>query len=286
MFVKAKPRRSLLFAPASRPDMLPKALASGADIVCADLEDAVAQPLKAEARRHGLAFLAGEGGGAERALRLNPLRSVEGARDLAALADRPPVGAGLVLMTKVYSADEVSILSALLDELGWRAGLVPLIETARGLEHAAAIAAASNRVALLLFGAADLAAEMGAPLTQESMLYARSRLVHAAAQAGVGVLDVPCLDFKNLDAVKAEAEAAKALGLTGKAALHPSNVAVVNAVFSPSASEAAQARRVLAAFEASPTGLAVLDGRLVEKPVARAAARIVARADAVAPQVR
>jgi citrate lyase beta subunit len=275
------PRRSFLFAPGSRPDLFGKALATGADIVCIDLEDAVAPALKAAAREPSFDFLDQRDGTVERAVRINPLRSHEGLRDLIVLADRSAQSGattrGLLVMTKVDDAEEVRIVDALLTEAGAPLDLVLLIETARGLDAVMELAAAP-RVVSLLFGAVDLSAELGVAVAHEPLLYARSRVVHAAKKAGIGAFDVPCLDFRNLDIVKTECEMARSLGFTGKAVLHPSNVAVVNAVFSPSADEIARARAIVAAFEASPTGLAVLDGKLVEKPVVRAAQNVLARA--------
>ncbi len=274
------PRRSFLFAPGSKPDLFSKAIATGADVVCVDLEDAVAPALKAAARAPSVAFLAAGDGKCERALRINPVRSLDGARDLAALANHAPIVGGLLVLTKVDDAEELRIIDALLTELGSGLELIPLIETARGLDAVMEIASAP-RVACLLFGAVDLAAELGIPIEHEPLLYARSRLVHAAKRAAVGVFDVPSLDFRNLEGVRAESEVAKRLGFTGKAVLHPSNVAVVNDVFTPSIAEIAQAEAVIAAFKASPTGLVVLDGKLIEKPVVRASERVLARAQAM-----
>lgn len=273
------PRRSFLFAPGSKPEIFQKALASGADVVCIDLEDAVAPRLKAAARAPSLAFLAGTGGTPERALRINPVRSLDGARDLASLADHAPFAAGLLVLTKVDDPEELRIVDALLTEHGSGLGVIPLIETALGLEAVMAIAAAP-RVANLLFGAVDLAAELGIPVAHEPLLYARSRVVHAAKRAGVGVFDVPSLDFRNLEAVRSESEVAKQMGFTGKAVLHPSNVAVVNSVFTPSTDEIAAAESIVAAFKVSATGLVVMNGKLIEKPVVRAAERVIARAKA------
>jgi citrate lyase beta subunit len=278
---QSHPRRSLLFAPASRPDIFLKALASGADIVCVDLEDAVAPALKAGARPEAFAFLAAadqKGSGPERSVRLNPLRTLDGARDLAFLASQPPFFSGILTLTKVDSPEDVAVIDALLTEHGSALQLVPLIETTRGLEAVMEIATASPRIAFLLFGAVDLAAELGVPVLHEPLLYARSRVVHAAKRAGIGAFDVPCLDFRNLDLVKAESETAKQLGFTGKAVLHPSNIAPVQTVFTPSAKEIAEAEGIMAAYRASPTGLAVVDGKLIERPVVRAAERILARA--------
>jgi citrate lyase beta subunit len=266
-----RPRRSLLFAPGNRAEVHAKALASGADIVCLDLEDAVPPQAKAAARATAIPFLGG--GGPERAVRINTLRSADGLRDLTAILDAAPAS-GVVFLPKVMDAGEVRLAHDLLDGTGL--SLAILIETAEGLENVTAILSASDRIAFALFGAVDLAADLGVPLAHEPLLYARSRTVHAAALAGVDLLDVPCLAFRDEAAIAAEAQAARALGFTGKAALHPAGVAPIHAAFAPSPDEIARAERIVAAYRDSPTGLATLDGKLVEKPVVRAAERLLA----------
>jgi citrate lyase beta subunit len=268
-------RRSLLFVPGTRPEIADKALASGADMVCVDLEDAVAPPLKDGARAGAVGFLCAGGSGPERALRINGLKTRAGLRDLAAVADAVPAG-GLLMLPKVDEAAEVRQADAILTEAGSPAGLIALIESVDGLENVQAIAAASPRLQMLLFGAADLSAELGVEMDPAPLAYARARVVHAAKRAGIGVLDVPVLDFRNLERVQAETEAAKALGFTGKALIHPSGVGIVNGVFTPTAEEVEKARRVMALFEASETGLVVLDGKLIEAPVVRSMRRILA----------
>ena len=273
------PRRSLLFAPGSRPDIFDKALASEADMVCVDLEDAVAPPLKADARKAGVAFLAGGGAGAERVLRINAIGSADGLRDLLAIVEAAPAS-GIVFLPKVDGADEIRVADKLLTEAGSALRLMALIETAKGLENVGAIASATPRLELLLFGAVDLSAELGVAVAHEPLLYARSRVVHAARTAGVGVFDVPSLNFRDHAALEAEARTAASLGFTGKGVLHPSAVGIVNQVFSPSPAEVRQARTIVDAFEASETGLVVIDGKLIELPVVRSMRRTLAIAEA------
>lgn len=257
--------RSLLFAPATRPEVFEKAAGTGADVVCVDLEDAVAPPLKDGARGDAVAWLTGD---PRHAVRLNGLKTAAGLRDLLAVAEAAPA-AGLVVLPKVDDAAEVAQADAILTEAGAGVRLAALIESVDGLETVQAIAAASPRLTMLLFGAVDLSAELGCANDAPALAYARGRCVHAARRAGVALLDVPSLDFRNLEGVRAEAEAAKALGFSGKAAIHPSNVPVIHEVFTPSAEEIEEAKRVMAAFEASETGLVVLDGKLIEAPVIR-----------------
>jgi citrate lyase beta subunit len=268
-------RRSLLFAPGNRQEVHAKALASGADIVCIDLEDAVPPHAKAEARAIAMQFLSETGGGKERAVRINSPRSADGLRDMLAIIGAAPPH-GTVFLPKVADAGEVRLVDDILCEAGLPLNIAVLIETVEGLENVAAILRASPRIVFAMFGAVDLSAELGVPLAHEPLLYARSRLVHAASLAGVAVLDVPSLDFRDQAAVRSEAERAKGLGFSGKAAIHPANIDVINAVFTPGEAEIAQAQKIIDACRNSPTGMAVVDGKLVEKPVVRAMERILA----------
>jgi citrate lyase beta subunit len=270
--------RSLLFAPGSRPDRVAKALASGADAVCVDLEDAVAPREKDAARKVATGFL-GAAEGPVRVVRVNRPGSADGLRDLLAiLAARP--AEGIVLLPKVENAGTVALVDSLLAEAGLALGIGVLVETTEGLERVAEIATASARIAFLMFGGADLASELGTAIADEPLLYGRSRVVAAGVRAGVQVLDMPALAFRDLEAVRREAAGVRALGFTGKAVIHPDNVAAVNEAFLPSADEVAAAGRVIAAARASTAGVVVVDGRMVDRPVVRAAERIVALAAA------
>ncbi len=275
------PRRSLLFAPANRPEVHTKALAAGPDMLCLDLEDAVPPTAKTEARAIAVAFLCASGG-PERVVRINALRGLEGLRDLTAILEAKPA-TGVVFLPKVMEPGELRLAHDLIAESAPGLQLGVLIETAEGLENAFQILRASDRIAFAMFGGVDLAADLGVAVAHEPLLYARSRLAHAAARAGVDLLDVPCLSFRDEAAVAAEARAAKALGFTGKAALHPAGLAAIHGVFDPTEAEIAKAEVIVAAYRASPNGLATLDGKLVEKPVVRAMERILALRRRVAP---
>lgn len=277
------PRRSLLFAPANRPEVHEKAIAAGPDMLCLDLEDAVPPHAKAEARRIAVGFLAAADGSApERVVRINTLRSLDGMRDLTALLEAAPK-AGIIFLPKVTDAGEVRLAHDLIAESAPALRLSVLIETAEGLENAVSIMRASDRIAFAMFGGVDLAADLGVAVAHEPLLYARSRVVHAAAIAGIDVLDVPSLSFRDEAVISAEARAARALGFTGKAAIHPAGLSAIHAAFSPSAEEIARAEKIIAAYRASPNGLATVDGKLVEKPVVRAMERILASRDRESP---
>ncbi len=278
-----QPRRSVIFTPGDKPEMFAKALRSGADMVTVDLEDAVAPQHKAAARARTLALFQDptardESDGIERVVRINSLRSAEGARDVAALlatAQLPPA----LMLTKTRTADEVKLLDDVLTDADVPARLHVIIETNDGLADTNAIARSSGRIASLLFGAVDLSADLRTVNSWETLLYARSRVVHAAAGAGVDLIDVPWLDLADMEGMRRESELSATLGFTGKAAIHPKQIPVINEIFGPKEHEVARARRIIDAFAASNTGLVVIDGKLIERPVLRSMQRIVALAE-------
>lgn len=272
-----RPRRSFLFVPGTSPDMFPKALAARPDIVCVDLEDAVAPRHKAEARERTLALFAGAlpPTDCELLVRVNALATRDGLADLIALLDSPAPPPGIML-PKVRRPDEVALLDELLTGEGSTLRLQVIIETNAGLEACHEIARASPRIDALLFGAVDMAAELRVEPAWEPLLYARSRLVHAAAGAGVDLIDVPFLDLADEAGLEDAARRAAALGMTGKGAIHPKQLPVIERHFTPGPEQIAEARRIVQAFEDAGTGLVVVDGKLVEKPVLRSMHRVLA----------
>ncbi|MFT5393426.1 MAG: (S)-citramalyl-CoA lyase [Gammaproteobacteria bacterium] len=282
-----RPRRSFIFSPGLEPAMFPKALRSGADIVCVELEDGIAPKDKAQARDSGLALFATAQAddGVERIVRINCVRTDIGLADVQAVlaTDTPPPG---IMMPKVVSPDEVVWLDDLLSERGHDTRLHVIIETNAGLEAAYEIAHSSPRIDALFFGGVDMAAELRCKNAWEPLLYARSRIVHAAASAGVDAIDVPYLDLNDMDGMAREARLADELGFSGKGSIHPKQVAVLNEIFAPDAATIAHAERILAAFAQADTGLVVVDGKLIERPVLREMNRIIAIAQRVAQQRR
>ena len=269
-------RRSFIFSPGLRPDMFPKALASGTDIVCVELEDGIAPHDKDEARRLGLALFAQPQAddGVERIVRINCLRSAFGLADVHAVlaSDHPPPA---LMLPKVIGPEEVVWLDDLLSERGHPTRLHVIIETNAALEAAVEIAAASSRIDALFFGGVDMAAELRCRNAWEPLLYARSRVVHAAASAEIDAIDVPYLDLDDPEGMVAEARLARDLGFSGKGSIHPRQIPLLNEVFTPSEEEVARARQVIDAFEQAGTGLVVLDGKLIEKPVLREMYRVI-----------
>jgi len=275
-----RPRRSFIFTPGLRPDMYPKARASGTDIVCVELEDGIAPKDKEEARQKALALFVEPqtDDGVERILRINSMRERFGIEDVNAILASPTPPPAL-MMPKVRTPDEVVMLDQLLTEAGHITRLHIIIETNQGLEAAYEIAHSSPRIDAMFFGGVDMAAELRCENTFDALLYARSRVVHASASAGLDVIDVPYLDLDDPEGMRVEAEKVRALGFAGKGSIHPKQIAALNEVFTPSVDQITRARRIIAEFEAADTGLVVIDGKLIEKPVLRDMHRIVAIAD-------
>jgi len=278
---RERTRRNFIFVPGLRPDRFPKALAVAPDMVTVDLEDAVLPRDKGKARELTLPLFAAhaDDDAVEKVVRVNSPRSPDGLRDLLAIVELavPPDG---IMLPKVESAEEVRIVDQVLAAAARPVALHVIIESNAGLDAAQSIGAASPRLRSLLFGAVDMSAELGCALDFTSLHYPRSRVVHAAARSGLDAIDVPYLDLEDLDGLRRECELVRALGFTGKAAIHPTQLPVINEVFTPSSAEIAQARKIIEAFENAPDGLPVVDGKLVEEPVARRMRRVLAIAEA------
>jgi citrate lyase beta subunit len=282
--------RSILFCPGSRPERFAKGLASGADAVCLDLEDGVGPDAKDVARDAVASFLVewneGSAGAPDIVVRVNDPRTPLGARDVEVLAgSRLPHA---VMVPKVDGPDSLDALARVLS-VGALDGesvprLLPLIETVRGLDRAGEIASAGLPLGALVFGGMDLSAELGARFEWEPLLYARSRVVHAAALAGVGAIDVPWAPLDDPEGLENETRRAARLGFTGKLAIHPAQVSVIHRGLAPDPEELAAARRIVEATARASEGVVVVDGRMVDRPVVLGAERILARAGEAHPR--
>lgn len=269
-------RRSTLFVGALALEALPAALASGADIVCIDLEDAVPPERKDEARAATIAALKGVAvsAGVQLIARVNSLGSFEGPIDLrAALLEMGALGG--VMLPKVESAEEVRWAGAIAEESGRDAELYAIIETTQGLESCAQIARSHPWLKALFFGGFDLSTALGCAMAWEPLLYARSRVVHAGALAGIEVIDSPYPDVADLEGLRAACEQVRALGMTGKAAKHASQLATIRDVFTPTPAEVERARRIVEMFREDPTKPLVFEGKLVELPTIKKLQRMV-----------
>ena len=257
---------SMLFVPGARPDRFDKALASEAGIVCIDLEDAVPASGKAAARANAIAAI-----GPRVAVRINALTTLAGLADVLALAGAATLPE-LILVPKVESPGEIVVLRG---ALGADCAIVPLIESPLGLRRAAAIGAEPGVVAMM-FGGGDMAGELGTALAWDPLLYARQSLLMACAEAGIPAIDVPWIALDDSDGLADEAHRSRALGFQAKAAIHPSQLAAIHAAMRPSPSLVAEAGAALAAYEAGGGGAVRFNGRMLEAPIVRRYARIVA----------
>jgi citrate lyase subunit beta / citryl-CoA lyase len=287
--------RSLLFVPGDSPRKLAKGLESGADALIVDLEDSVAADRKAQARAATLAFLNDVGATAQRPrllVRVNGLDTGLTDADLdAVVAGRPDA----ILLPKAEGGPSVVHLDAKLAAREAIAGLPDgairimaiATETAAALFAAGTYAGASARLSALTWGAEDLSADLGAETNRDEegrftgpFRLARSLCVAAAAAAKVAALDTVFVDFRNVQGLRRECEEARRDGFTGKLAIHPGQVAVINEVFTPSAAEIAKAQAVIAAFAAAPgVGVVGIDGLMYDRPHLERAKRLLARAN-------
>jgi citrate lyase subunit beta/citryl-CoA lyase len=282
-------RRSFLFVPGSEERKLAKAAGLGADAVILDLEDGVAAARKAEARDLVAGFLhALEGRGPEWLIRLNGWGTPEFEADLEASVRAGPDG---LVIPKVDSPEVLRRVEARLAEAERAAArpagpltLFALIESARGILNAPAIALATRRLVGVMLGHVDLCANLGlraGPAGEGIIHHARCQLVLAARAAGVDAVDTIYLNIQDHDGLRAEAAQAAALGFAGKLAIHPAQLSVIHEAFTPSPERIRRAQRILEAWrtaEAEGRGVFTLDGDLIERPVVEEERRVLERA--------
>lgn len=270
--------RSLLFVPGDRPERMEKALGYGADALILDLEDSVAMSAKAAARSHVATFLARERTDVRLFVRINPLDGGLAGHDLAAVRDLRPDG---IVLPKAEGADSVR---ALADALGGQA--VPILpiatETPAAMFTLGSYGAVAAALCGLTWGAEDLPAAIGARTSRtadggytDPYALARSLTLFGAAAAGVAAIETVYPDFGDPDGLRAYAERGARDGFTGMMAIHPAQVAVINAAFTPSGAERARAQAIVDAFAANPdAGALAIDGRMVDLPHLKQARRM------------
>lgn len=274
----AAPRRSWLYAPASRPELLAKAVASEADAVVADLEDAVPAERKAEAREAVAAFLR-EPQPTPVVVRINHPTSGLAEEDVAAVAGSHLTG---VWVPKVEGADELHTVAGWLRAAGCEATVGCLLESALGIELAYDIAAGFPALESVTIGEADLRADLGVG-DDAALAWARSRVVVACRAAGVGPpIQSVHTDIRDLDRLRESCRAGRARGFFGRTAVHPSHLAIINEAYTPDEAEVAAARELVDALDAAQqhgSGALVLpDGRFVDRAVVQTAQRTLALA--------
>lgn len=284
-------RRSMLFLPGNNPNMLINGNCLGADSVIFDLEDAVSPDEKDAARilvRNTMRYM--DFCGCEIIVRINSIDTPYWQKDIDAVLPYTP---GLILLPKTGSAADVLAADAYItageEKLGIKTGtvgLMPLIETALGVENAFAIASASGRVKALFLGAEDLTADLQCKRTKEGreIEYARTRLVMAARAAGVDVYDTPFTDVNDDEGIEIDTTLAKSLGFSGKASISPRHVDVINRVFSPTLPEIDYAYEVMEAIALAKKqgkGAIALRGKMIDAPIVMRAQRTIAMAEAL-----
>lgn len=282
-------RRALLFMPGDSRRKIEKGAAMSVDSIIMDLEDGVALNNKPAARQIIAAALQEvDFGHTERLVRINPVGGSLFAEDIAQTVSARPAG---YVLPKVESAEQIQIVSAQLaaaeNQFKWpphSITLLAIIETALGVVALREIAESDPRLSGLIFGAEDLAGDIGALRTLESweVFYARSAVVIHAKAFGLQAIDTLVTDLTLDDvALVAEAQQSVALGFTGKLAIHPRQVAPIQQAFTPSTEQIAQAQRLIQAHDAQQavgTGVFELDGKMVDMPMVRAAEAVLERA--------
>ena len=283
-------RRSMLFLPGNSPNILLNADFLGSDSIILDLEDAVAPTEKDAARilvRNAITSLSYT---REVIVRINPVESPYWQKDLRAII---PVKPDMIMPTKVGCAADVKIVADFITQLEKEFGMeeggvkmIPLIETALGVENAYAIASADSRVTAIFLGGEDFTADMRCKRTKEGteIFYARSRMVLAARAAGVDVYDTPWTDVEDYDGLIEDAKFAKSLGFTGKSSISPRHIPFINEVFSPTEEEIQYARDVFACIEkakAEGKGVVSLRGKMIDAPIVARARQVLEAAEAI-----
>lgn len=271
--------RSLLFAPANRPELAAKLPRSAPDAVVLDLEDAVPESAKIDARaiaKASISLLASATNAPAVVLRVNGTRTQWFESDVAeAMCE----GVTAIIVPKMETATEAALVRAALDRCGWNnVGIIAGIETVRGVADAREVL--STGVAGAYFGAEDYITDLGGVRTNsnDEVAWARAFVAVAARLAGIQILDMIVADIADHERFSAEANQARALGYSGKICIHPGQVALANAAFIPTAEEVARAQRLLAAYDASVSkGIAAIafEGQMVDEPLARRARQII-----------
>lgn len=285
---KDRLRRSRLYLPGSEPKYFINASLHGPDAIILDLEDSVHRSEKDAARilvRNTLRAV--DFGKCERMVRINQLPL--GLEDLAEVISESP---DLILIPKVEHLQQVTEVDRMIGELKARHGIIrpiwimPILESAMGIENAFAVAASSENVAALTIGLEDYTADLGVVKTPEGheSQYARSRVVNAARAAGVQAIDSVYGDVADMDGLRRWGEASRAMGFEGMGCLHPGQIRVIHEAFAPTKTEIEKAQRIVAAFEDAQTkGLAVvsLGSKMIDPPVVQRALKLVDRAKAM-----
>jgi citrate lyase subunit beta / citryl-CoA lyase len=280
-------RRSALYVPGDSEKMLQKSVAASSDMLLLNLEDGVALSKKIPARENVAgALLSVDFGEREVVVRINPLNTEIGRRDLAKIIPVRPDG---ICLPKVETSAEIKAADDAISDLeaGYGAvkgsvGLHAMIESAKGVLHASEIASASPRMRSLIFGSADYVADVRCRPGEDrlELLLALQMIVTAAHSAGIDAIDAPCFDLRNFDLLSTEAAHARRLGFDGKSALHPDQLAIINQVFDVSPEEIEWAEQTIMELDKAENrgkALTTVAGKLIDNPHRTSAMRILSR---------
>ena len=283
--------RSLIFVPGNRANMLERAVDFKADVIMVDLEDSVPPAEKVAARevvREWVPKLAREG--RRVMVRLNSLDTGLTQDEIAAIAGPNLAGVSIGKAETVFDIQDVhQIIGRLESSAGLPTGqikMIPWIENARAVLTAYQLATASPRIEAIAFGAEDYTDDMGVQRTDtsEEIYFARATVAVAARAARVGSLDTPFVGFRDSEGFRQDIGISRSLGYTGRFAIHPSQIDIINEMFGPSAEEVAYAKRVVEAWddaEAQGRGSLSLDGRMIDVPVVKRAQNLLALAEQI-----
>jgi citrate lyase beta subunit len=282
-------RRALLYMPGDNWKMISKSITLGVDSICMDMEDGTAVNKKAEARATiARALQELDFGASEKLARINSVGSGWEKDDIEAVLPYKPDG---IVIPKVESFEQVEWASRIIEDAelknGWQVNSIRIligVETAKGILNLKEIAS-HPRLDAIIFGGEDFAASIGVTRTKDAieLLYARQAVIVACAAFDLQPLDIVTIDYKDLEALKLESEFGARLGFSGKQVIHPNQVPVVQAAFTPSDEAVAYARRIVETFEASQKegkGAYSLDGKMIDMPLLKNAQKVLARAKA------
>ncbi len=280
-------RRALLYMPGDNWKMITKALTLGVDSICMDMEDGAAINKKAEARATiARALQELDFGASEKLARINSIGSGWEEEDIRAVLPHHPDG---IVIPKIESVEQVEWADKIIEsaelQYGWQVNSIRIligVETAKGILNLKEIAS-HPRLDAIIFGGEDFAASIGATRTKDAveLLYARQAVIIACAANDIQPIDIVAIDYKDIEALRAEAEFGARLGFVGKQIIHPAQVEPVQTAFTPSDEAIAYARRIVETFEANQKegkGAYSLDGKMIDMPLLKNAQKVLSRA--------
>jgi citrate lyase subunit beta/citryl-CoA lyase len=265
--------KSFLFVPGNQRNKIEKALSMNCDVVILDLEDAV--PIDEKQKARGIvndALKNMEWKNIKKCVRINDLNSKFWLQDVIEISKNEP---DIIMIPKVKSSTDILILDRILSNIEnnfnlKKIQLIPIIETIEGLKNIYEISRSSERILGITMGIADFCAEIGCEEDERIVEYLRFQVILAASYSNIQAIDKAYLNIRDIEGLEKEAKMAKKLGFTGKLAIHPSQIEIINKVFTPSVQEIERARKILEAYEeAKRKGIGVIsyEGMMVDEAI-------------------